>query len=151
MILWMKINMPKLLKVVVKLETLWLMMVSCLVSLFLSLLYMLFFIEGLGYYDDGEEVLGVSDEGMDGKRRLQELARNSDSKMNKKARKLAEESTLQRGTILKHVQPGITSNGPRTTMKEKSGTLILISVSIFAHYLFFFLVSFPSLLKLLLC
>jgi hypothetical protein len=101
------------------------------ITLFLSLGYLLFIIEGLGYYDDGEEVLGVSDEGMDGKRRLQELARNSDSKMNKKARKLAEESTFQRGTILKHVQPGISSNGPRTAMKEKSGTLILFLVYFF--------------------
>jgi hypothetical protein len=51
--------------------------------------------------------MGVAEESRDAKRRLQEAARQGDSSTAKKARRIAEASSAQRGSILKHLQTGI--------------------------------------------
>eukprot|EP01040_Poterioochromonas_malhamensis_P001065 gene1065-1130_t len=79
--------------------------------------------DGLGYYDDGEEVLGIAEEGFDGKKRLSDT--KADNSISRKARKLAEDSSAQRNTILKHVQPGVSSFMPRPVIKEKTAPSLL--------------------------
>lgn len=52
------------------------------------------------------------------------MAKATDSKMSKKARKLAEDSSAQKNSILKHVLPGVSNHAPRV-VKEKSGPALL--------------------------
>ena len=83
-------------------------------------------IDGLGYHDDGEETLGVGEDAFDGRtvfivahslncivytarKRLKEAARENDQKMTKKARRIAEVSSGSQGSILKHLQTGISA------------------------------------------
>eukprot|EP01031_Cornospumella_fuschlensis_P037557 gene37557-45616_t len=73
--------------------------------------------DGLGYYDDGEEILGVGEDGFDLKKRLKEASKQEDMKVAKKARKLAEDTIGQKNTMLKHLSnvptaPKTSSRGP---------------------------------------
>lgn len=63
----------------------------------------------MGYYDDGEEHLGVAEDDHDKKKRLQEVANETDSKGAKKARKLAEGTDggpAQKNTMLNFLRTG---------------------------------------------
>ena len=69
-------------------------------------------IEGLGYYDDGEEHLGVPEEEYDRKKRV-EISMNEveDNKTAKRARNLAALATSkQKNSMLNFVKPGVTAH-----------------------------------------
>jgi TPR repeat protein len=99
--------MKNLLKNVEEKKILLLMTVCILTFLYSSNFYHFGVLDGLGYHDNGEEIMGVPEESRDAKRRLQEAARQGDSNAAKKARRIAEASSGQRGSILKHLQTGI--------------------------------------------
>jgi hypothetical protein len=81
-------------------------------------------LDGLGYYDDGEEVLGIAEDG-DGRKRLQDLAKGGDSRMAKRARKLAEDSNMPKNSLLRHVQPGI-NNAHRGSTKDRARKFVKV-------------------------
>jgi DNA polymerase alpha subunit A len=89
----------------------------------LKLFSFISFVDGAGYYDDGEEVLGIADEGAK-KHKLDDLSKAADHKMNKKARILAEASSAQRNSILKHVQTGVMSHAQRPSQQKSAPALL---------------------------
>lgn len=70
-------------------------------------------VERLGYFDDGEEHLGVPEEEYDRKKRV-EVSMNEveDNKTAKKARNLAAFATTktQQNSMLNFVKPGVTAH-----------------------------------------
>eukprot|EP01036_Dinobryon_divergens_P035626 gene35626-46208_t len=77
--------------------------------------------DGLGYHDDGEEHLGIAEDVSEAKKRLQDMSKEGDSKLAKKARRLADEiaSSSQRNSILKHVKTGLPSL-PKGPVKDSA-------------------------------
>eukprot|EP00981_Chlorochromonas_danica_P004507 scaffold911_cov162-Ochromonas_danica.AAC.10 len=79
--------------------------------------------EGLGYVDNGEEIVGVGEDRYDVKKRLKEAAKAEDAKMAKKARRLVEDYN-PKNTLLRHLQPG-TMNAPKLTSKTTAPQTML--------------------------
>lgn len=104
-----------------------------------------YYLDGLGYHDDGEEHLGVAEDAFDGenccaylrlqttaeylpivtspaKKRLKDAAREGDNRLTKKARMLAESSQGPKGSILRHMQAGIPGAASRMPAEKKGSS-----------------------------
>ena len=64
--------------------------------------------DGAGYADDGEEILGIHEDHMDAKKRALAEVDNSDNKLAKKARQLADAGRAQKGAIMNFARTGVT-------------------------------------------
>jgi hypothetical protein len=74
----------------------------------------------LGYYDDGEEHVGVGVDAHEAKKRIQEISDDADKKLAKKARKLGE---VQRNSLMPFVKTGapVSRESITTTVSSKAG------------------------------
>eukprot|EP01038_Epipyxis_sp_PR26KG_P011762 gene11762-15739_t len=78
---------------------------------------------GMGYYDNGEEIVGVGEDAYDSKKRLKEAAKEGDSKMSKKARMLAEASAADgKNSIKRHLLHGVSGLGMNRMIAAKEVT-----------------------------
>lgn len=74
----------------------------------------------MGYYDDGEEHVGVGEDALEAKRRMKAAAEEGDGKSAKRAKRLAEDSSASVGQKTMHsfVRTGQSSTAQRASSSK---------------------------------
>ena len=78
------------------------------------------FIDGAGYADDGEEILGITEDQTDKKRRMKNQVNDeADNKLAKKARALAHAGRAQQGAMMRFAGTGIKEGSKRKVERKE--------------------------------
>ena len=65
------------------------------------------FVDGAGYADDGEEILGITEDQTDAKKRAARMMDDADTKLSKKARGIAQAGRQQAGAMMNFARTGV--------------------------------------------
>jgi hypothetical protein len=93
----------------------------------------------MGYYDDGEEHVGVGEDAFEVKRKMKAAAEEGDGKSAKRAKRLAEDSSAAVGqkTMKSFVRTGQSSTGQRVSSSKAEISEYTTKCKMFCFHMFF--------------